>query len=106
MAVSLDALALQTLFEGDGCRLTIIMSDDNRPHHETTVLELTTKAQHVLIVSNAQVGTLLVFLNIGCTNHDNNLDAIADFLEHAQFAVRLKTRQYSAGMIIVKKFTA
>ena len=106
MAVSLDALALQTLFEGDGCRLTIIMSDDNRPHHETTVLELTTKAQHVLIVSNAQVGTLLVLLYIGCTNHDNNLDAIADFLEHAQFAVRLETRQNSAGMMIVKKFTA
>ena len=106
MAVSLDALALQTLFEGDGGRLAIIMSDDNRTHHETTVLELTTKAQHVLIVCNAQVGTLLVLLNIGCTNHDNNLNAIADFLEHAQFAVRLKTRQYSAGMMIVKKFTA
>ena len=105
MAVSLDALALQTLFEGDGGRLTIIMSDDNRTHHETTVLELTSKAQHVLIVCNAQVGTLLVLLYIGCTNHDNNLDAIADFLEHAQFAVRLETRQNSAGMMIVKKFT-
>ena len=81
------------------------MSDDNRTHHETTFLELTTKTQHVLIVSNAQVGTLLVFLNIGCTNHDNNLNAIADFLEHAQFAVWLETRQNSAGMMIVKKFT-
>ena len=106
MAVSLDAFALQTLFEGDGGRLAIIMSDDNRPHHETTVLELTTKAQHVLIVCNAQVGTLLVLLYIGCTNHNNNLDAIADFLEHTQFAVRLEPRQNSAGMVIVKKFTA
>ncbi len=103
MTVSLDALTLQALLEGDGGRLTVEMGDDNRTHHEATVLELATEAEHILIVSDAKVGTLLVLYDVGCTNHDNNLNAIADFLEHAQFAVRLKSWQDTAGVVVVEK---
>ena len=106
MAVSLDALTLQTLLESDGSRLTVIMGNDNRPHHETTVLELATKTQHGLIVSNTQVGTLLVLLDVGGTDYDNNLNAIADFLKHAQFAIRLETRQNTTGVVVIEKLTS
>ena len=106
MAVSLDTLTLQALLEGDGCRLTIKMSNNNRTHHKTTVLEFTTQAKHILIVSDTQIGTLLVLLNIGSTDHDNNLDAIANLLKHAQLTIRLETWQNAAGVMVIEKLTS
>ena len=106
MAVSLDALTLQALLEGDGCRLTVKMSNNNRTYHKTTILELTTQAKHILIVSDTQIGTLLVLLNIGSTDHDNNLDAIANLLKHAQLTIRLETWQNAAGVMVIEKLTS
>ena len=76
MVIGLDTFALQSLTEGCGSWLTVVMSDDNRANHEASVLEFATQTQHILIVSDAEVGTLLVLLDVSGTNHHYNLDAV------------------------------
>ena len=106
MVISLDAFALQTLTEGSGSRLSIVMSDDNRAYHKATVLELATQTQHVFVVSNAEVGALLVLLDVRGTDHHYNLNAVAKLLEHAQLAVGCKSRQYSTCVMVVEELAS
>ena len=103
MVIGLDTLTLQSLTKSSCSRLTIIMSNDNRTYHKTTVLELATQTQHILVVSNTEVGALLVLLNVRSTDYHNNLNAVTQFLEHAQLAVGGKPRQHSTCMMVVKE---
>ena len=45
------------------------------------------------------------FFDVGSTNDNHNLYAVANLLKHAQLAVGLKTWQHSACMMVVKEFT-
>ena len=65
-----------------------------------------TVTQHILIISDAKVGTLLVFFNIGGTDNYHYLYTVTDFLEHPQLTVRLESGQHPAGMMVVKQFTS
>ena len=82
------------------------MSDDNRANHEATVLEFATQTQYILVVSDAEVGTLLVLLDVSSTNHHYNLNAVTEFLKHAQLAVGCKSRQYSACVMVVEELAS
>ena len=104
VAVGLDVAALKTLLEGDCGRLSVVMGDDNRTDHKATVLELATQTQHILVVGDAQVGALLVLLNVGSTDDNHYLYAVAYLLKHAQLAVGLETRQHAACMMVVEEF--
>ncbi len=106
VAIGLYAKALQPLLEGDGSRLTVVVGDDHRTDHESSALKFLPQAEHVLVVSNAEVGALLVLLDICGTDNDNNLNAVANFLEHAQFAVWQKPRQHAACVVVVEEFSA
>ena len=103
MAIGVDAVALQPLAKSNGGGLPVVVGYDNRTNHKATVLKLATQTQHVLVVGYAKVGTLLVLLDVGGTDNDNNLDAVANFLKHAQFAVGHKARKHTAGMMVVEK---
>ena len=106
VAVGLDAVALQSLAKGDSGRLPVVVGDDNRTDHKAAVLKLATQTQYILVVGYAEVGTLLVLLDVGGTNHDNYLYAIAYLLKHAQLAVRHKARKHTAGVVVVEKLAS
>ena len=102
--VRLDAHTLQAMTEGIGRTLTVVMGDDHRTDHETTVHKLIAQAQHILVVSDTQVGTHLVLLDVFSTDHDHNLNAVAQLAEHPQLAVGLEARQHAGGVMVVKEF--
>ena len=106
VAVGLNAIALKTLLKLCGSRLTIVVSDDNRSYHESAILKFAAKAEYILVVGNAQVGAFLVFLNVGSADYDDDLNAVANFLKHAQLAVGQESRQYAACVVVVEEFTA
>ena len=105
VAIGFDAFTFQTLLECDGCWLAVVVGYYNRAYHESTVLELASQPQHILVVCDAQVSALFVFVDVYGTDYDDNLNAVADFLEHSQFAVGLEAWQHSAGMMVVKQFS-
>ena len=78
-----------------GSMLTVVVCNHYAAHHETATHELIAKAQYILIVSDAEVGTYLVLLDVLSANYDYNLDAIAQLGQHAQLTVGLESWQYS-----------
>ena len=106
MTVGFDTITFQALLESCCSRLTVVMSNHNRTHHKTTVLELATKTENILIISDTQVGTLFILLNVCSTNHDNNFNAIADFLKHTELTIWLETRQYATCMMVIEKLSS
>ena len=65
--------ALQSVAELVGGPLAVVVSDDNRAHHELSVHKLVAQAQHILVVGNAKVGANLVFLYVVGTHHNHYL---------------------------------
>ena len=59
---------------------------------ETVAAEQVDQAQNVLVIGNTKVTTSLVFLDVVRVDRDDNLDIVGDALEHAELAVRFKTR--------------
>ena len=84
MVVSLYSLSLQTLAEGICGMLTVVVGYHDAAHHESASLKLSTQAQHILIVCDAEVCAHLVFLYVLSTYHDDNLYLVTDLAEHAQ----------------------
>ena len=76
MVIGLDTFALQSLTEGCGSWLTVVMSDDHGAHHKATLLKLAPQSEHILVIGDAEVSPLLVLLNVSGTNHHYNLDAV------------------------------
>ena len=81
------------------------MRYNNRAHHKTTFLKLIAQPQHIHIVGNAQILAHLILLDVQCADNNHNLCMILQLSKHPQLAVGLKTRQHSARMMIVKKFS-
>ena len=106
MTIGLYIITFKTLLKGYGSRLTVIMCDNYRTDHKPTILEFSAKTEHVLVISDSEISAFFIFLYIGCTNDDNNLDAIAYFLKHAQLAVGLKSRKHTAGVMIVEELSS
>ena len=82
------------------------MGDDNAVHVEAAGHEFIAQAEDIHIVGDAQVVADFVFLDIDGTDHNDNLQIVFQLIQHLEFAVRLKTRQDAAGMVIVEQFPA
>ncbi len=93
--IRLNAQSLQTVTEGIGGMLAVIVGDHDGADHEVAALELVAQTEHILVVGDAQIGTHLILFNILGTDHNDNLDAVGQLTEHAQFAVGLEPRQYT-----------
>ena len=104
--IRLDAHALQAVAEQVGSLLAVIVSDDHRAHHELAVHELLAQTQHILIISDAQVGTHLVLLDVLGTDHDDDLQLVAQLGKHAQLRVGLEARQHARSVVVVKQFSS
>ena len=78
-----------------GSMLTVVVCNHYAAHHKAATHELSAKAQYILIVSDAEVGTYLVLLDVLSTYHDDNLDAVAQLGKHAELTVGLESWQNS-----------
>ena len=106
VVIHLNAHALKALAVSIGAGLTVVVRDHNRIHHETTAHKLIAEAQHIHIVSDAQVAAYLVFLNVDRADDDDNFRNINQLRQHSQFAVGLETGQHTAGVEVVEEFSA
>ena len=102
--IGLDAHALEADAEIVGGMLAVVMGDDDAAHHEATGDELAAKAEDILVVGDAEVSTHLVLNYVLSTDDDDDFNLVADFAEHAQFAVRLETGEHAAGVVVVEEF--
>ena len=87
-----------------GSMLTVVVGNNHTAHHEVAAHELIAQTQYILVVGNAEVGTYFVLLDVLGANHDDNLDAVAQLSQHAQFTVGLETGQYTRCMVVVEQF--
>ena len=87
-----NAERVQAVAEHIGSRLASVLGDDHSRDGKAVAAEQVNQAQHILVIGNAKVTTSLVFLDVVRVDRDDNLDIIGDALEHAELAVRLKTR--------------
>ncbi len=104
MEIGLDTHTRQALLVSHGTGLATVVCDDDRTDVETTVHKLATQAEHIFVVSNTEVTPHFVLFNVDCTDNNNNLGRIGQLLKHTQLAVGPKTRQDTAGVVVVEKF--
>ena len=97
---------VQAVAEHISSRLASVLGDDHSRDGKAVAAEQVNQAQHILVIGNAQVTTSLVFLDVVRVDRDDNLDIVGDALEHAELAVRFKTRQHATRVIVVKQLAA
>ena len=101
-----NAERVQAIAEDVGGGLACILGDDHGRDSKTVAAEQVDQAQNVLVIGNAQVTASLVLLDVVRVDRDDDLDVIGNALEHAELAVRFKTRQHATRVIVVKQFAA
>ena len=106
VAVHPHAQALQPLLEQVGRLLAGILGDHHAAHIQVHAPEGVDQAQHIAVVGDAQVAPDLVLLNVGGIDDQNDLRLVLHLGQHADLAVRLKARQYPAGVEVVKQLAA
>ena len=104
--VGLYAESLKSLAEVVGSVLSVVVGYHDGTHHEVAADELIAKAQHVLVVCDAEVGADFVLHDVLCADYDDYLYLVAELAEHAQLGVRLEAWQHAAGMMVVEELSA
>ena len=64
------------------------------------------KTERVKVVCYAEISAQLVFFYVVCRDDKDYFGAVAQFFEHAELAVRHKSRKNAGRVIVVEKFTA
>ena len=101
-----NAERVQAIAEHIGGGLAGVLGDNHGRDGKTVAAEQIDQAQNVLVIGNAQVTASLVLLDVVRVNGDDDLDVVCNALEHAKLAIRLKTRQHAARVIVVKQLAA
>ena len=101
-----NAERVQAVAEHIGSGLAGVLGDDHGRDSKAVAAEQVNQAQHILVIGNAKVTTSLVLLDVVRVNGDDDLDVVGYALEHAKLAIRLKTRQHAARVIVVKQLAA
>ena len=106
MAVAANAKGVQS-FQKRLCRsLPGILGEHHAAHIQPKLTECINQAQHFVIIGNTQVSAHFICLNITGIDGDNDFYIVFQLLQHANFAVRLKPRQHTRRMKIVKQLAA
>ena len=106
MAIYLEAKSLQFLLICYGIRLVLEAGEHHAAHVKTVSAEGIYQTQDVHIVGDTQVAADLVFLYVGCVNHQHNLGFVFQLQQHLDLDVGSKSGQHAAGVIVVKKFAS
>ena len=97
---------VQAVAEYIGSRLAGVLGDNHSRDGKAVAAEQVNQAQNVLVIGNAQVTASLVLLDVVRVNGDDDLDVVGYALEHAKLAIRLKTRQHAARVIVIEQLAA
>ena len=114
MGIALDGIVqlggnaerVQAIAEDIGGGLAGVLGDNHGRDSKTVAAEQVDQAQDVLVIGNAQVATGLILLDVVRVDRDDDLNVIGYALEHAELAVRFKTRQHATRVIVVKQLAA
>ena len=106
MAVAADAKGRQALQKGVRPGLSRITGDHDAAHIQIQTAENVDQAQHIILIGDAKVAADLVLLNVGRGDGDHDLHIVLELLEHTDLAVRLKARQNTGSMVIIKQLAA
>ena len=106
MVVYPDTLSFKTFSIRICAGLSVVVGDDHSADIKSDLLELCTETEHVLVVSYSEITPHLVLFNVQSTYHQHNLSLFFQLKKHLELAVRLKTRQYAARVIVVKQLSS
>ena len=104
--VNTDSQLLQTFLEEIGTFLAGVLCDAYASHIQATACKLIHKTEHVFVIGNAKVAAHFILVNVIGTDNNNDLRLIRKLHQHAEFAVRFKTRKNTGCMVVVKQFAA
>ena len=82
------------------------MGNYNAAHIKALVRKSLNKAENIHIISNAEVRTYFVLLNISGADGDHNLGLVGQLQQHAEFTVGRKAGQNPGSVKIIKEFSA
>ena len=106
MPVYLDSQSLQFFLIGDRRRLLRKLGQHHTAHIQTVITECIDQTQHIHIIGNAQIPAHLVLFNIRSVDHDHDLRIVFHRIEHTDLGIRLKSRQYTGRMKIIKQLAS
>ena len=106
MIIDADAHALQPFAIGHGAGLAVVVRDHHAAHQKTALNEDIAQTQDIFVIRDAQVAPDLVFLNVNCTDDNDDFCVVLQLREHTQLAVGLESRQHTTGMEIVIQLPA
>ena len=104
--VNTDSQLLQTFLEEIGTFLAGVLRDAYTSYIQATACKLIHKTEHVFVIGNAKVAAHFILVNVIGTDNNNDLRLIRKLHQHAEFAVRFKTRKNTGCMVVVKQFAA
>ena len=96
----------QAPHEGIGCRLSVVLCNDDRSDEKAEIAEHINQTQHVIFVRNAVICTDFIFFDIGSRDGNNDFHVIFHLREHADFAIGLKTGKHARSVVVIEKFSA
>ena len=101
-----DSKLLQTFLKRICAFLSGILGDADTSDIESALGKYFHKAEYIFIISDTQVTSDFIFINISSADYNNDLCLIRKLHQHTQFAVRLKSRKNSGSMVVIKKLAA
>ena len=104
--VYFDSKLLQTFLKRISTFLSGILGDADTSDIESALGKYFHKAEYIFIISDTKVTSDFIFINISSADYNNDLCLIRKLHQHAQFAVRLKSRKNSGSMVVIKKLAA
>ena len=106
MLVAFHAQRFQPPDECLGIVLPGVLGDDHAAHIEAQRAEHVDQPQYVIVIGDAQIAPNFAFFNIAGADGHHDLHLVLHGAQHPDLAVRLKARQYPAGMVVVKQLAA
>ena len=106
VAVNLKTELFQFVFELLDRRCVNVAGDHDAADIESAVGEYSDQAQHVEVVCNAQIVAHFVLCDISGVDRDDDLRLVSELHQHAEFAVRFKTRKHAGCMVIIIQLAA
>ena len=106
MPVAFHTQRFQPLDERLGVGLPGVLGDDHAAHIEAQRAEHVDQPQYVIVIGDAQIAPNFAFFNIAGADGHHDLHLVLHGAQHPDLAVRLKARQYPAGVVVVKQLAA
>ena len=106
MQIHREAALAEALGErGGGAHRRVEARQDDRLHGEPARADVLDEAQHLGVVGRAEVGAVALVLDVAGVGADDELDLVAERLEHPQLHVRLEAGQHARGVQVLEQLS-